>query len=243
VQFYVEAYGVAAAESVPRLQARVAGEDDQPLHVDTVLMRDGEFALRSALIRIPVARVGFGALALDVMALDSGGRRSVAAMSRAPLVVSFGDGLTAMSYEEMLSYLRFFATPERLLALQTAPVTERAKAWAAFVAGTDPMTSKSVREALREYFGRLGQANSRFREEGISGWQTDRGMILSAFGEPDNILEPSAGDPIERARVQIWEYHRYRTRFIFVQQGAFGRWNLTPESEAQYHPLMRRLGR
>src|SRR6185503_16105984 len=147
------------------------------------------------------------------------------------------------SFEEMLGYLRFFASPDRLRALREAPAEERYRAWSSFLAATDPSPATPENEALRDYLTRLTEANIRFQEESGPGWLTDRGMIFTALGEPDERREAATGDPMQRNRVEVWEYQRYCSRFVFVDQTGFGRWRLTPGSEAEYHALLRRLSR
>ena len=240
-EFYVEAYGRGSATAAP-VQLSVFDDHEHIVLTDTIAWRAESESLRTALIRIPVDRIGFGVLQLAVTdPLDP--TRSRATRARTPFLVAFGEGLAVSSYEQMLGYLRFFSTAERLRALRDAAPADRARAWAAFLAATDPQPSTTENEALREYLSRLADANIRFREESSPGWLTDRGMIFTTLGEPDNFMEPGSGDPMQRTRVQVWEYQRYRSRFVFVDQSGFGRWRLTPGSEAEYRALLRRLSR
>ena len=157
--------------------------------------------------------------------------------------MTFGEGFAVSSFEQMLGYLRYFTTAERLRSLRDTAPEDRPRAWTAFLQATDPLPSTVEHEGLRDYFARLSNANMRFQEETVPGWLTDRGMIYSALGEPDNRIEPASSDPMQRDRVQVWEYQRYRVRFIFVDQTGFGRWRLTPGSETEYNALMLRLSR
>jgi GWxTD domain-containing protein len=241
-EFYVERYGPTADARGAALEAKVLDDAGHAIFADTQPLRPSGDMVRSAVLRVPVGRIGFGVLYLSVSDVVDGARGARIA-SRVPLLVTFGDGFAVSSFEQMLGYLRFFATTERLQALRDTAPQDRAKAWAAFLQATDPLPSTVENEALRDYFARLAHANMRFREEGVPGWLTDRGMIYSALGEPDDIMEPTGSDPMQRDRVQVWEYQRYRVRFIFVDQAGFGRWRLTPSSEAEYHALMRRLSR
>ena len=159
------------------------------------------------------------------------------------MLVSFGDGLPVASYDEMLGLLRFFASAERLRGLRELPPRDRSRGWAAFLEATDPLTASPENEALKAYFARLEDANSRFREEGHTpGWLTDRGMVFSGLGEPDSQIGPNGADA-ELPLVQVWSYQRYHVRFTFVDRAGFGRWQLTPGSEAEYRALMRRIAR
>jgi GWxTD domain-containing protein len=241
--FYVESYGAPPANARASIQVRVSGEGGVPVHVDTVPWIEAGDRLRSAIIRVPISRIGFGefTLSIDPLGGDSSSRGQP---RRAPLLVSFGDGLPVSSFDDMVGLLRFFASAERLRALRELSPPDRPKGWTAFLEATDPIASSSENEALRAYFARLADANVRFREDDrMPGWLTDRGMILSALGEPDNVVEPNATDANDRPRVQVWDYQRYHTRFTFVDRAGFGRWRLTASSEADYHALMRRIER
>ena len=239
VVFYVEAYGSRGSVTESRAAIEVHGEAPRAVLTDTVVLTMTGESLFSGIVKVPLSRVGFGALSLTASAVDSRER----APMRAPLLVTFGEGLAVTSFEQMLGYLRFFSTPERLRALRDAPVDEQPRAWASFLAATDPTPATPDNEALRDYLARLADANIRFREETAPGWLTDRGMIFTALGEPDERREAGSGDPMQRNRVEVWEYQRYRSRFVFVDQTGFGRWRLTPGSEAEYHALLRRLSR
>ena len=95
-------------------------------------------------------------------------------------------------------------------------------------------------EAMRDYFGRIAQANVRFREEGGTGWLSDRGRVFVALGTPDQFYEPNTADLNQRGRAQIWDYRRHRLQIVFIDQTGFGRWRMTVGSEAEFEALMRR---
>ena len=96
-------------------------------------------------------------------------------------------------------------------------------------------------EGLRDYFGRIAQANARFREEGMTGWLTDRGRVMVALGNPDQIYQPMVGDIGQRGRTQIWEYRRERLQLVFIDQTGFGRWRLSLSSEGEFESALRRV--
>jgi GWxTD domain-containing protein len=153
--------------------------------------------------------------------------------------VSFGEGLVVATFDEMLEYLRYFVTPERLQALKNSNPAQRPAAWMAFVRETDPNPLTAEQEGLRDYLSRIRTANSRYREQDTPGWTTDRGKVFAVFGEPEEITEPVV-TPAQRGRTQIWEYRRQRARFVFVEDGDGERWRLTPASESEFETLRRR---
>jgi GWxTD domain-containing protein len=141
----------------------------------------------------------------------------------------------------MLSYLRYFTTPQRLRVLRDTSADARAAAWATFLRETDPIPTTPQNEALNEYFSRLRQANARFRDEGAQGWMSDRGRVYLTLGEPDQVYEQGANDVSQRGRAQIWEYREYRVQLVFIDQTGFSRWRLTGTSSAEFEALARRI--
>ena len=227
---YVEAYELAAGEP---LQAAVRGEKGTILWSQAVdLSRTGRVA--SGVVRVPVAKLGIGTVELILS------RGDVPDTTRAPLFVSFGDELPIASFEDMLSYLRYFASPSRLRALRDAAADLRSEAWAEFLAETDPVPTTPQHEGLQIYFARIQRANLEFREEGGQGWLTDRGMVFVALGEPDQILEPNPTQMNQRGQAQIWEYQRLQLQLIFIDQTGFNRWRLTQNSELDFQAALRR---
>ena len=227
---YVEAYELAPGEP---LQAVIRGEKGTVLWSSAVdLSRTGRVA--SGVVRIPVAKLGIGATELILSRAD------VSDTSRTPLFVSFGDELPIASFEDMLSYLRYYASPARIKALRDATADLRSDAWAAFLAETDPVPTTPQHEGLQLYFARIQRANLEFREEGGQGWLTDRGMVFVALGEPDQILEPNGSQLNQRGQAQIWDYQRLQLQLIFIDQTGFNRWRLTQNSELEFQAALRR---
>ena len=96
-------------------------------------------------------------------------------------------------------------------------------------------------EPLRDYFRRLLGANTRFREEGIPGWMTDRGKVLLGLGEPDQVFDQrNSNDFGQRGRSQIWDYRNQNLQLTFYDQTGFGRWKLVNSSEIAFQAAWRR---
>ena len=232
---YLEGYGVGAgagASAVP-VRLTVVGDRGAQLWTDTAsLARRGP--LFSGVIPVPLAPLGVGRV-VTLVAHRTDSRDS----TRAPLFVSFGDELPVTTFEDMLGYLRYFSAPARLAALRKASPDGRAAAWGEFLRGTDPVPATPQNEALRDYFGRIAQANVRFRDEG-GGWLTDRGMVYVTLGDPDQIYQQGGVDVNTRGRAQVWEYRDDRVQLVFIDQSGFGRWRLTPSSENEFRMLARR---
>jgi GWxTD domain-containing protein len=198
-------------------------------------------------VRVPVARLGIGVVTLTVERLDAARRVSERVLARdsgrdsarVALFVTLGEDLPITSFDEVVSYLRFYAAPERLRVLRDTAPEARAVAWTAFLRESDPVPATAEHEGLRDYFARIRAANVRFGEEGSAGWLTDRGMAYVALGEPDQIFDPGGPDVNARGRQQIWEYRSPRLQLAFVDQSGFGRWRLTPQSMTEVQTAIR----
>ena len=156
---YVEGYGLPA-----RHGSKLPCSNDAHVVIlrDTVnLVRQGE--LSSALLDFPGSEYRCGAV--TVVTSLAGTTDTV----QAPLFLSFGDEFGITSFDELLSYLRYFVSPQRIQTLRDTPPEQRAAAWASFWKQTDPNPSTPDNEALRDYFKRIATANSRYREEGMPG--------------------------------------------------------------------------
>jgi GWxTD domain-containing protein len=237
VAVYVEAYGPPTVAQVPiRITAR--NESGVTVWSNTAaLPRRG--ALFSGTVTVPVANIGVGIGVVTVARAD-GTDTAVT-----PVFVSFGDDLPVAAFEEMLSYLRFFASATRLRALRESPPDRRAQLWADFLRETDPSPQTPENEALQAYFARIQAANARFRDETRAGWLSDRGMVFVALGEPDQVLDQAVPAPGSQAiqgftRVQIWEYREWRTQLVFTDHRQAGIFRLTLNSEREFRSLLQR---
>lgn len=238
VAVYLEGYGTQ-----PQLPVGFIVQNDRGVVTlrDTLhLQRHGN--LLSGSVRIPISRVGIGIANVTFTRIDA------TDTVRAPVFVSFGNEIPLVSYEEMLSELRYYAAFDRIRSLRDAPVERRGVAWANFLRSTDPVPSTPEHEGLQAYFNRILQANLRFREEGRggTGWLSDRGRVFVSVGEPDQVYEQTTNLPVTatsttRGRVQSWEYSQYRVRFLFYDETGTGRWRLTPASEAEFQAINARI--
>jgi GWxTD domain-containing protein len=227
---YVEAVG---PDAPARVNTRLIGEGDMTLWESSVeLPARGD--TRSTTIAVPVARMGIG---LTTLAVVAPGRTDTV---RTRILVSLGDDVPIASFDEMLGYLRYFTTPEKLKALREATPATRAEAWTQFLKATDPLPGTAEHEGLRDYFQRIRAANQRFRDDGQAGWLSDRGVAFVGLGDPDNIYDTGLNDPSARVRQQVWEYREWRLQLVFLDQSGFGRWRLSPSGMSELQNAIRR---
>jgi GWxTD domain-containing protein len=217
----------------------VAVRDDKgaTLWQDSVVL-PARGTLASAVVRIPVARLGVGIVQAAVW------RPGQPDTVTQPVLVSFGDDLPVASFDEMIAYLRFFASTAQLNRLKNGTPQQRAEAWAAFLSESDPISMTPQNEALRDYFMRIRVANERFREDGAIGWLSDRGQTYVALGEPDQIIDNNNQSTDltvgQRGRLQAWVYNQARVRLIYQDRSGFGRWQFFANSASEFQSLLQR---
>ena len=228
VAIYVEGYGQGT-----RLPVSFVVRNNKGVLLwrdSAMLARRG--ALFSGVVNVPISTVGVG------IAQVFFSRRDSPDSVRTPLFVSFGEDIPLMSFEDMLGYLRFFASSSRLNGLRSAPPEKRATVWAEFLRATDPIPETATNEEMQAYFGRIQQANVQFRMDRNPGWLSDRGMVFVALGDPDQIFERNVNQTLSTtqmtssARLQIWQYRQYNSQLVFYEDT--GRWRLTRPSETEF---------
>lgn len=228
IPVYVEHYDTTGAP----MRLEVRNERGRVLWSDTVsIARRG--TISSGVIEVPVSRIGIGIAELALA------RDGTPPSPGTAVFVGFGEDLPVATFENMLTYLRYFAAPHRLDAMRAAPEEQRPAEWAKFVRETDSQPNTPAHEELRDYFTRIVRANTRFRDETALGWQSDRGRVYVTLGEPDQVVEPAVQE-FQRSRQQVWEYRAYGLQLVFYDQSGTGRWRLTPNSNTRFETEFRR---
>lgn len=231
VPVYVEVSGTRTAT---RIRAEVRGEGDALLWRDSMVLLGRGGDLVSGTVMVPAANIGVGVVSLSVMQSD---RPDTA---RTQLLVTLGEDLPVTNFDDMIRYLRFFASDSRLERLVGTTGVARAQAWSEFLQATDPVPTTPQHEGLSEYFARIRLANQRFRDDANMGWLSDRGIAFVGLGDPDNIMEPMVNDMSQRNRQQIWEYRRWRLQLVYFDETGLGRWRLSPSQSVELAATIRR---
>lgn len=228
IPVYLEQYDTTGAP----VRLEVRNERGRVLWADTLeLPRRGRVS--SGVVEVPVSRIGIGVAELAVT------RDGASSSAGAGVFVGFGDELPVATFDNMLTYLRFYASPFRLERMRNAPEEDRPAEWARFVSETDSRPETAAHEDLRDYFARLVRANSRFRDESSVGWLSDRGKVFITLGDPDQVIEPQMQE-FQRTRQQVWEYRNLNLQLVFYDQTGTGRWRLTPASNTRFETEHRR---
>jgi GWxTD domain-containing protein len=225
---YIEGYDFPTPTTVP---FEVLDEQQDIVFTDSLRFRGGR-PVESQVIRLAPDSISLGELKLVV---GSGAdRRRVSAL------VSFSQAWVITNFDEMLDLLRYFGQDARVSAMRKAPASERSRLWRQFFAETDPNKVTPENEALNQYFGRISAANSRFNDEGVPGWRTDRGEVFITLGPPDESIETTPGTA---GRVVRWSYLNHRLSLFFQDETGFGRLRLTPGSRAEFERTLNRVRR
>jgi GWxTD domain-containing protein len=225
---YVEGYHFPEAATVP---FQVEDEQQNVIYTDSLRFRGGR-PVESQVIRVAPDSISLGELKLSV--------GTGTAQRSASALVSFSQAWVITNFDEMLDLLRYFGENERVNALRKAPAADRSRLWKEFFVATDPNKGTPENEALNQYFARVSAANSRFTDEGTTGWRTDRGEVFIGLGPPDETIETSPG---AAGRVVRWTYLSHRLSLFFQDETGFGRLRLTPGSRAEFERTLNRVRR
>jgi len=242
IPVYIEAYGTQITTPLA-----VSLRDPKGVVVwhDTAWLAQ-RTGLASGIVSIPLAHADIGVF--TIVATHQGANR--VDTTQAPIFIGFGPDLPVVTFEDMVSYLRFFASNSKLRSLENAKAETRGSVWSTFLHSTDPIPETPQNEALQDYFRRIRDANVAFRTDGPDGWLSDRGSVFVALGEPDATQERegywSGYSPTmsARTRFQIWEYRDLQTSIIFYDETGGGQWKFIPSSESNFRSqLARRIRR
>jgi GWxTD domain-containing protein len=225
---YVEGYDFPGPTTVP---FEVRDEQQEVIYTDSLRFRGGR-PVESQVIRLAPDSISLGELKLVVG--QESDERTVSAL------VSFSQAWVITNFDEMLDLLRYFGQDQRVNAMRKAPASQRSRLWREFYSETDPNKITPENEALNQYFSRISSANSRFNDEGVPGWRTDRGEVFITLGPPDESIESSPG---QAGRVVRWSYLNYRLSLFFQDETGFGRLRLTPGSRAEFERTVNRVRR
>jgi len=233
LEFYLESYGATAPDTL--LVSARRTEAGELLATDTIVPSRNS-AVRSGRARLQVYRLGLGSFHLSVTQPDGSEIDTLTG------VVNLGVEIPVNSVQELIESMRYFVSDADLQRLRAASPSARPAQWAALVRRTDPNTATPDNEALLEYARRLRVAERLFRQGPRHGWQTDRGAVVSALGEPDYMTEPQAADSLGTTKVVTWEYRRHRLYLTFSDVDGPGAWRLTPLSAEYFRDLLAAAG-
>jgi GWxTD domain-containing protein len=107
--------------------------------------------------------------------------------------------------------MAWIATPSRIAQLKSIKDTdEQQKAFLAFWAERANPPNETAVDAIERYYSRIFYAIENF-DEGIPGWQTDRGKTLTLYGPPNH----QSSMKFNGRLFEAWTYSRWGMKFLF----------------------------
>ena len=231
LRFYVETYNITSGS---RLVLSAIDGAGRTAWQDTLRV-DADSGVRGYVVSLPPQQLSIGRYELRLS-------QGSTVMATTPFLVSFSDAYAAGNLQDIVSLLRWFAPADTLRALLNAAPEDRAAAWRRFWRNTDPNPATPENEAIDDYLRRVQIANERFRDEGVPGWMTERGEVLIALGEPNDVLDRRP-DVQGRNRWIQWSYYELRLVLSFFDDSGFGRYRMDPRSRNEFMRVSNRLHR
>lgn len=236
-RLYIEGYGMAEGE---RVVLRVVDGEGASLWTDSVAFTGGD-GLRYAVVDVPPGALPLGRLWVEM--LETGGD---ATPERAPLLVTISDQWMVANFDEVLEIVGLIAGSDEVDSLRSAVGDQRRELWDRFWARRDPLPVTPINEFREQFFERVRMATLQFAENGRPGWKTDRGEVFIVLGPPHQFFERQVGrsDNLTQPNAVEWIYDNGpagRLDLLFVDRNGFGRYELTPSSDAAFRSAARRL--
>jgi GWxTD domain-containing protein len=222
VQFYFEVYVKDSVNTKRSFEYTVANSDKDIIHkeVESRDLKPGTNKIFFTLAEFPF---DLGVYSLNVSLLDESAK---ATETVTKAFYSHWKGLPAAitDIDKAISQTVYIASPEELDNMKDAKTTsEKTKRFLEFWKKKDPSPNNDENEVFDEYFRRIAFANENFSNY-TEGWRSDRGMVFTILGSPNNIER----HPFEydSKPYEVWEYYDINRSFVFLDQTGFGDYRL-----------------
>lgn len=235
---YIESYG--AGSPVP-ITLSVVDETGTSVWNAQATIADGDSLVRHATIDLPEGTLPLGKLWVEISTPGQ------PASPRAALVISISDQWMVANFDEVLEFIRYIGSRAEIDSLQIGSPAERRERWEAFWRHRDPLPATPINEFRDEFFRRVRLATEQFAEPGgLPGWKTDRGEVYIVLGPPTFGQERFIGraEYSGQPNAVEWLYDNLpggRMSILFIDRTGFGRFELSPSSEAAFRAVAERL--
>ncbi len=211
------------------MRVRVVREIAREGSADAVVASSATQTLRAGrnpfVAQMALGDIGSGDYVVRVRLLTEAGLPMASAEKR---VAVAWDGLAEhiRNIDGAVNQLRHIAKDRDLDYIRAAPnEAEKVGRFRAFWSRLDPTPGTDRNERMEEYYYRVDYANRRFGAgRSRSGWETDRGVVMIRFGEPDNVERHPV--PLGQRPYEVWYYPRIQRRFVFIDRSGFGDFQL-----------------
>jgi GWxTD domain-containing protein len=235
---YLEAY--SAEQPVP-VTISVIDELGNRVWTARTTITEGDAMLRRTMIELPAGQLPLGKLFVEIEAAD--GTRT----ATAPIVISISDQWMVANFDEVLMFIEYIATRTEIDSLRSGSPADRRRLWEDFWTKRDPLPATPANEYRDDFFQRVRYATEQFSEiGGQPGWRTDRGEVYIVLGTPSFAQERYIGRTEFVGRPNAWEwlYEQApggRLVLVFLDRTGFGRYELSPSSEASFRGIAERM--
>jgi GWxTD domain-containing protein len=222
VKYYFEVYLKDSVDTRRSFEYTVLNSEKNIIHkeVEDRNLKPGSNQVLYTLQEFPF---DLGVYTLTVLVADS---NETSGTSTAKSFFSHWKGLPSLvnDIEKAISQTMYIATPEELDYMKEAETNpEKTKRFLEFWKKKDPSPNNDENEIFDEYFRRIGYANENFSNY-TEGWRSDRGMVYTILGAPNNIdRHPFEYDS---KPYEVWEYYDLNRSFVFLDQTGFGDYRL-----------------
>ncbi len=156
-----------------------------------------------------------------------GGLESVALVEPPPPPDVF-EGKSEATLDTLYAPLIYLMTSDETGIYSSLTVEGKRAFLRRFWTKRDPSAGTPANELQAAFYGRIGEANRRYREGGaaeIPGWRTDRGRIFIKYGPPQEVMQrPQAGNTLP---YEVWKYSSGRLlKYVFMDLTQFGNYAL-----------------
>ncbi|MCU0343323.1 MAG: GWxTD domain-containing protein [Ignavibacterium sp.] len=222
ITFYFEVYFKDSVDTERTFEISVFNSDNENIHKEVYNrnLKPGTNKILYSLAQFPFE---LGVYSLRVSVLDE---NSKVIETVAKGFYSHWKGLPAVitDIEKAISQTVYIATPDELEYMEDGEnVKEKTKRFLEYWKKKDPSPNNDENEIFDEYFRRISFSNENFSNY-IEGWRSDRGMVYTILGAPNNVdRHPFEYDS---KPYEVWEYYDLNRSFVFLDQTGFGDYRL-----------------
>jgi len=231
IQLYYEVYLKDTLTEVIRINYSVVNSENQNIHseTETKTLNPG---VNQILFSMQPFDFDLGVYNLIVTLNDSTGKEFC---NTTKSFYSHWRGLPTIikDIDKAIAQTVYIASPEEMNVMEDGEtIQDKTKRFLEFWKKKDPSPNNDENEIFDEYFRRIIFSNENFSNY-IEGWKSDRGMVYTILGPPNNIdRHPFEYDS---KPYEVWEYYDLNRSFVFVDQTGFGDYRLvTPLSGDLY---------
>lgn len=231
IRFYYEVYLKDSVDIRKSIEYVILNSDNNIIHKE-VEDRNIKAGTTKVLFTLQQFPFDLGVYTIVATVLDSSG--NITANSTKSFYSQW-KGLPAIisDIDKAIAQTVYIATPEEIDYMEDAEtIPEKTKRFLEYWKKKDPSPNNDENEVFDEYFRRIAFSNENFSNY-IEGWRSDRGMVYTILGSPNNVdRHPFEYDS---KPYEVWEYYDLNRKFIFLDQTGFGDYRLiTPLTGDMY---------